>query len=54
MWFYVVLTVLQQVDGESFLLLMRQADIVNILKVKLGPAVKIYNAIQMIMNNADV
>ena len=37
-------------DGESFLLLT-QADIVNILRVKLGPAIKIFNSIQMIRNN---
>lgn len=42
---------LQQIDGESFLLLT-QADIVQILRVKLGPAIKIYNSIQMIKNNA--
>ncbi|CAB3976721.1 lethal(3)malignant brain tumor 3 isoform X1 [Paramuricea clavata] len=34
----------QQIDGEAFLLL-QQADIVNILKIKLGPAVKIYSSI---------
>lgn len=35
---------LQQIDGEAFLLL-NQSDIVNILKIKLGPALKIYNTI---------
>ncbi|KAJ7354960.1 lethal(3)malignant brain tumor-like protein [Desmophyllum pertusum] len=34
----------QQIDGEAFLLL-NQSDIVNILKIKLGPALKIYNTI---------
>lgn len=35
---------LQQIDGEAFLLL-NQSDIVNILKIKLGPALKIFNTI---------
>ena len=35
---------LQQIDGEAFLLL-NQSDIVNILKIKLGPALKIYYTI---------
>jgi len=34
----------QQIDGEAFLLLT-QNDIVNILKIKLGPALKIFNTI---------
>ncbi|XP_078362086.1 lethal(3)malignant brain tumor-like protein 4 [Oculina patagonica] len=34
----------QQIDGEAFLL-MTQNDIVNILKIKLGPALKIFNTI---------
>lgn len=34
----------QQIDGEAFLLL-NQSDIVNILKIKLGPALKIFNTI---------
>ncbi|XP_051775042.1 lethal(3)malignant brain tumor-like protein 4 isoform X2 [Erpetoichthys calabaricus] len=41
----------EQIDGEAFLLLT-QADIVKILSVKLGPALKIYNAILM-FKNAD-
>ncbi|XP_067386831.1 lethal(3)malignant brain tumor-like protein 3 [Emydura macquarii macquarii] len=36
----------EQIDGEAFLLL-NQADIVKILSIKLGPALKIYNAILM-------
>ncbi|KAG2461059.1 SRSF4 factor, partial [Polypterus senegalus] len=40
-----------EIDGEAFLLLT-QADIVKILSVKLGPALKIYNAILM-FKNAD-
>ncbi|CAH1253615.1 L3MBTL3 [Branchiostoma lanceolatum] len=34
----------EQIDGEAFLLL-NQADIVKIMNIKLGPAVKIYNSI---------
>jgi len=45
--------VCQQIDGEAFLLLT-QADIVRVLKIKLGPAIKIYNSILMIRNNVDV
>ncbi|CAB1314491.1 unnamed protein product [Coregonus sp. 'balchen'] len=41
----------EQIDGEAFLLLT-QADIVKILSIKLGPALKIYNAILM-LKNAD-
>uniref|UniRef100_A0A674EF67 L3MBTL histone methyl-lysine binding protein 1b n=1 Tax=Salmo trutta TaxID=8032 RepID=A0A674EF67_SALTR len=41
----------EQMDGEAFLLLT-QADIVKILSIKLGPALKIYNAILM-LKNAD-
>lgn len=43
----------QQIDGEAFLLLT-QADIVRVLKIKLGPAIKIYNSILMINNNMDM
>lgn len=38
------LSLFQQIDGEAFLLLT-QNDIVNILKIKLGPALKIFNTI---------
>ncbi|KAL0985413.1 hypothetical protein UPYG_G00156560 [Umbra pygmaea] len=41
----------EQIDGEAFLLLT-QSDIVKILSIKLGPALKIYNAILM-LKNAD-
>ncbi|XP_028983721.1 lethal(3)malignant brain tumor-like protein 4 isoform X2 [Betta splendens] len=41
----------EQIDGEAFLLL-NQADIVKILSIKLGPALKIYNSILM-LKNAD-
>ncbi|NXI34047.1 LMBL1 protein, partial [Galbula dea] len=36
----------EQIDGEAFLLL-NQSDIVKILNIKLGPALKICQAIQM-------
>lgn len=42
----------QMIDGEAFLLLT-QADIVKIMSVKLGPALKIYNAIVMFKNADD-
>ncbi|MBN3288907.1 LMBL1 protein, partial [Polyodon spathula] len=37
---------IEEIDGEAFLLLT-QADIVKILGIKLGPALKIYNSILM-------
>lgn len=37
---------LQQIDGEAFLLLT-QSDLVKILSMKLGPALKIFNSILM-------
>ncbi|NXJ06466.1 LMBL1 protein, partial [Odontophorus gujanensis] len=37
----------EQIDGEAFLLL-NQNDLVKILNVKLGPALKVYNAILML------
>lgn len=37
---------LQMIDGEAFLLLT-QTDIVKIMSIKLGPALKISNAILM-------
>ncbi|XP_060046361.1 lethal(3)malignant brain tumor-like protein 1 isoform X2 [Erinaceus europaeus] len=42
----------EMIDGEAFLLLT-QADIVKIMSVKLGPALKIYNAILMFKNVDD-
>ncbi|XP_053743438.1 lethal(3)malignant brain tumor-like protein 4 isoform X1 [Synchiropus splendidus] len=41
----------EQIDGEAFLLLT-QTDIVKILSIKLGPALKIYNSILM-LKSAD-
>uniref|UniRef100_H3AK66 L3MBTL histone methyl-lysine binding protein 1b n=1 Tax=Latimeria chalumnae TaxID=7897 RepID=H3AK66_LATCH len=42
----------EQIDGEAFLLLT-QSDIVKILSIKLGPALKIYNAILMFKSAED-
>ncbi|XP_053249974.1 lethal(3)malignant brain tumor-like protein 1 isoform X1 [Podarcis raffonei] len=42
----------EMIDGEAFLLLT-QTDIVKIMSVKLGPALKIYNAILMFKNADD-
>uniref|UniRef100_A0A8D0FUN2 SAM domain-containing protein n=1 Tax=Strix occidentalis caurina TaxID=311401 RepID=A0A8D0FUN2_STROC len=42
----------EQIDGEAFLLL-NQSDIVKILSIKLGPALKIYNAILMFKSAED-
>uniref|UniRef100_A0A4W3K864 Lethal(3)malignant brain tumor-like protein 4 n=2 Tax=Callorhinchus milii TaxID=7868 RepID=A0A4W3K864_CALMI len=39
----------EQIDGEAFLLLT-QMDMVKILSIKLGPALKIYNSIVMFKN----
>ncbi|KAM4656511.1 lethal(3)malignant brain tumor-like protein 3 isoform 5-T6 [Amazona ochrocephala] len=43
----------EQIDGEAFLLL-NQSDIVKILSIKLGPALKIYNAILMFKSAEDI
>ncbi|XP_077193295.1 lethal(3)malignant brain tumor-like protein 4 isoform X2 [Paroedura picta] len=43
----------EQIDGEAFLLL-NQSDIVKILSIKLGPALKIYNAILMFKTAEEV
>ncbi|XP_074782318.1 lethal(3)malignant brain tumor-like protein 4 isoform X1 [Athene noctua] len=42
----------EQIDGDAFLLL-NQTDIVKILGIKLGPALKIYNAILMVNSAED-
>lgn len=42
----------QMIDGQA-LLLLTQTDIVKILCIKLGPAVKIYNSILMFKNTED-
>lgn len=38
------------IDGESFLMLS-QSDLVDILKIKLGPAIKLYNCIILLRQN---
>uniref|UniRef100_A0A8C5UG48 SAM domain-containing protein n=1 Tax=Malurus cyaneus samueli TaxID=2593467 RepID=A0A8C5UG48_9PASS len=43
----------EQIDGEAFLLL-KQNDIVKILSIKLGPALKIYNAILMFKSQEEL
>ncbi|KAL5016605.1 hypothetical protein ScPMuIL_006194 [Solemya velum] len=42
----------EQIDGEAFLLL-NQTDIVKILNIKLGPALKIYNSVLMFKNSVE-
>ncbi|XP_076440126.1 lethal(3)malignant brain tumor-like protein 3 isoform X2 [Babylonia areolata] len=42
----------QQIDGDSFLL-MTQADIVKILNVKLGPALKIFTSVVFFQQTVD-
>ncbi|XP_036906217.1 lethal(3)malignant brain tumor-like protein 4 isoform X2 [Sturnira hondurensis] len=46
-------TVDEQIDGKAFLLLT-QTDIVKVMKIKLGPALKIYNSILMFRNSQDL
>ncbi|XP_028920308.1 lethal(3)malignant brain tumor-like protein 4 [Ornithorhynchus anatinus] len=43
----------EQIDGRAFLLLT-QTDIVKVMNIKLGPALKIYNSILMFRNAQDV
>ncbi|XP_065390263.1 lethal(3)malignant brain tumor-like protein 4 isoform X7 [Macaca fascicularis] len=43
----------EQIDGKAFLLLT-QIDIVKVMKIKLGPALKIYNSILMFRNSQDL
>ena len=40
----------EEIDGEAFLL-MTQSDFVNTLGMKLGPAIKIYNALLLVKNS---
>nr|XP_020040815.1 lethal(3)malignant brain tumor-like protein 4 [Castor canadensis] len=42
----------EQIDGKAFLLLT-QTDIVKVMKIKLGPALKIYNSILMFRTSRD-
>ncbi len=46
------IAIFQQIDGEAFLLL-NQTDIVKIMNIKLGPALKIFNSILMFKNAAS-
>jgi lethal(3)malignant brain tumor-like protein len=43
----------QNIDGESFLLLS-QSDIIKLMKIRLGPAIKIYNCLLTIRNVPDI
>uniref|UniRef100_A0A2K6EKM7 SAM domain-containing protein n=1 Tax=Propithecus coquereli TaxID=379532 RepID=A0A2K6EKM7_PROCO len=43
----------EQIDDKAFLLLT-QTDIVKVMKIKLGPALKIYNSILMFRNSQDL
>ncbi|XP_074058734.1 lethal(3)malignant brain tumor-like protein 4 isoform X2 [Macrotis lagotis] len=43
----------EQIDGKAFLLLT-QTDIVKVMHIKLGPALKIYNSILMFRNAQDL
>nr|XP_015095466.1 lethal(3)malignant brain tumor-like protein 4 isoform X1 [Vicugna pacos]XP_031546086.1 lethal(3)malignant brain tumor-like protein 4 isoform X1 [Vicugna pacos] len=43
----------EQIDGKAFLLLT-QADIVQVMKIKLGPALKIYNSILTFRHSQDL
>lgn len=43
----------EQIDGEAFLL-MDQTDLIKILNLKLGPALKIYNSLLVFKNSLDV
>lgn len=40
------------INGESFLMLTQQ-DLVDILKIKLGPAIKLYNSILLLRQNVN-
>ena len=42
----------EEIDGEAFLL-MTQNDFVQMLGVKLGPAIKIYNALLLIRKQSN-
>ncbi|UYV62198.1 ICK [Cordylochernes scorpioides] len=51
--FHGVYVCVQKIDGESFLMLS-QADLVNVLRIKLGPALKIFNAILYLRQRTPV
>ncbi|KAI5172179.1 Lethal(3)Malignant Brain Tumor-Like Protein 4 [Manis pentadactyla] len=43
----------EQIDGKAFLLLT-QTDIIKVMKIKLGPTLKIYNSILIFRNFPDL
>lgn len=43
----------EKIDGEAFLMLT-QKDLVDILKFKLGPAIKLYNSILLLRQNVNL
>lgn len=43
----------EKIDGEAFLMLT-QRDLVDILKFKLGPAIKLYNSILLLRQNVNL
>ena len=49
---FILAIISQQIDGEAFLLLT-QTDIVKIMSIKLGPALKIYNAILILKSSSE-
>ncbi|KAM5219561.1 LOW QUALITY PROTEIN: lethal(3)malignant brain tumor-like protein 4 [Hipposideros larvatus] len=53
LFLFVFIYYMQQIDGKAFLLLT-QMDIVKVMKVKLGPALKIYNSVLMFRNFQDL
>ena len=42
----------EEIDGEAFLL-MTQSDMVNLLGLKLGPAIKIFNALLLVKKSSE-
>jgi len=43
---------LQNIDGEAFLMLT-QEDLVSVLRLRLGPAIKLYNSIVLLRQKAS-
>jgi hypothetical protein len=52
-YIYKYFCLFQQIDGEAFLL-MDQTDLMKILNLKLGPALKIYNSLLVFKNSIEV
>jgi len=46
------ITALQNIDGEAFLMLT-QEDLVSVLCLRLGPAIKLYNSIVLLRQKAS-